>query len=213
MRCPRRCGISAKGTPKASSSPSSSSSWRAAGPRRFCEIVWLVRYRAVERCPDGTGAAVRQEQEPDRYRRNEGADRGGENEFGAVARAWRRTQVKKWPVAGMDDGAGTGAGCVVAKRDPGGQVEQRVDGELPLLGDGRDHLAAVPDEAGHIWDRHGCHGLPRAAEATGMSATISLSCTNPRRVAYRPAAGGHRRGGPTSCRRIPRCSAHWRERW
>src|ERR1043166_5500922 len=31
MRCPRRCGISAKGTPKASSSPSSSSSWRAAG--------------------------------------------------------------------------------------------------------------------------------------------------------------------------------------
>jgi hypothetical protein len=44
------------------------------------------------------------------------------------------------------DGAGNGAGCVVAKRDPGGQVEQRVDGELPLLGDGRDYPVAVPDE-------------------------------------------------------------------
>jgi len=29
-----------------------------------------------------TGAAVRQEQEPDRDRRNDGADRDGEDEFG-----------------------------------------------------------------------------------------------------------------------------------
>jgi hypothetical protein len=47
-----------------------------------------------------TGAAVRQEQEPDRDRRNEGADHDGEDELAAGARAWRRTEVKKWPVAG-----------------------------------------------------------------------------------------------------------------
>ena len=45
---------------------------------------------------------VRQEQEPDRDRRNDGADRDGEVESAAVARVWRRTQAKTWPVAGMD---------------------------------------------------------------------------------------------------------------
>jgi hypothetical protein len=108
-----------------------------------------------------TGAAVRQEQEPDRDRRNDGADRDGEDEFGRGG-AGLAPDPGEEVAGGGDghDGAGNGAGCVVAKRDPGGQVEQRVDGELPLLGDGHDHPAAVPDEAGHIWDRHGCHGLP-----------------------------------------------------
>jgi hypothetical protein len=49
-----------------------------------------------------TGAAVRQEQEPDRDRCNDGADRDGEDEVCRGGAAWRRTQAKKWPVAGMD---------------------------------------------------------------------------------------------------------------
>jgi hypothetical protein len=68
-----------------------------------------------------TGAAVRQEQEPDRDRRNDGADRDGEVEFGRGDAGLASDQAKKWPVAGDGhDGAGTGAGCVVAQRDPGG---------------------------------------------------------------------------------------------
>jgi hypothetical protein len=77
----------------------------------FCEIVWLVRYRAVERCPDGTGAAVRQEREPDRDRRNDGADRDGENDFsrGGVGLA---SDPGEEVAGGGDghDGAGNGAG-------------------------------------------------------------------------------------------------------
>jgi hypothetical protein len=92
---------------------------------------------------------VRQEQEPDRDRRNDGADRDGEDAFGRGSAGLASNPGEE--VAGGGDGhhgAGNGAGCVVAKRDPGGQVEQRADGELPLLGDGHDHPAAVPGRSG-----------------------------------------------------------------
>jgi hypothetical protein len=43
-----------------------------------------------------------QEQEPDRDRRNDGADRDGEDEFGRGGAGLASDQAKKWRVAGMD---------------------------------------------------------------------------------------------------------------
>jgi hypothetical protein len=62
----------------------------------------LVRYRSVERCPDGNRRRVRQEQEPDRDRRNDGADRDGEVEFGCGGAGLASDPGEEWPVAGMD---------------------------------------------------------------------------------------------------------------
>jgi hypothetical protein len=65
----------------------------------------------LERCPDGTDAAVRQEQEPDRNRRNDGADRDGEDEFGRGGAGLASDPGEE--VAGGGDGhdsTGTGAG-------------------------------------------------------------------------------------------------------
>jgi hypothetical protein len=57
------------------------------------------------------------------------------------------------------------------------------------------HRVAVPDDfdertrLGSTWLSW---PTPRATEAVGIPATLSLTCTNPRCAAYPPAAGAHR---------------------
>ena len=65
------------------------------GPRRSVRLSGWCGTARFERCPDGNRRRGQAGQEPDRDRRNDGADRDGEDEFGRGGAGLASDQAKK----------------------------------------------------------------------------------------------------------------------